>query len=144
MNIIQKLKTFCTGNLLCIYYPILTLLIIIYYFDNRSELTEEEYLKELQKINYNNIYEAENAYNQIEYNMNTYIKQKNGFRINKTQYEKEFINTQLSSNEKKLFQLYKKQNINSTIFKLIIFGYLVVPLIVNILNNGSIPLRFII
>jgi|Laugresu1bdmlbsd_1035121.scaffolds.fasta_scaffold17137_2 hypothetical protein len=144
MNIIQKLKTFCTGNLLCIYYPILTLLIIIYYFNNRSELTEEEYLKELQKINYNNIYEAENAYNQIEYNMNTYIKQKNGFRINKTQYEKEFINTQLSSNEKKLFQLYKKQNINSTIFKLIIFGYLVVPLIVNILNNGSIPLRFII
>lgn len=144
MNIIQKLKTFCTGNLLCIYYPILTLLIIIYYFDNRSELTEEEYLKELQKINYNNIYEAENAYNQIEYNMNTYIKQKNGFRINKTQYEKEFINTQLSSNEKKLFQLYKKQNINSTIFKLIIFGYLAVPLIVNILNNGSIPLRFII
>jgi hypothetical protein len=119
-------------------------LIIIYYFNNRSELTEEEYLKELQKINYNNIYEAENAYNQIEYNMNTYIKQKNGFRINKTQYEKEFINTQLSSNEKKLFQLYKKQNINSTIFKLIIFGYLVVPLIVNILNNGSIPLRFII
>lgn len=144
MNIIQKLKTFCTGNLLCIYYPILTLLIIIYYFVNRSELTEEEYLKELQKINYNNIYEAENAYNQIEYNMNAYIKQKNGFRINKTQYEKEFINTQLSSNEKKLLQLYKKQNINSTIFKLIIFGYLVVPLIVNILNNGSIPLRFII
>lgn len=144
MNIIQKLKTFCTGNLLCIYYPILTLLIIIYYFDNRSELTEEEYLKELQKINYNNIYEAENAYNQIEYNMNTYITQKNGFRINKTQYEKEFINTQLSSNEKKLLQLYKQQNINSTIFKLIIFGYLVVPLIVNILNNGSIPLRFII
>ena len=144
MNIIQKLKTFCTGNLLCIYYPILTLLIIIYYFNNRSELTEEEYLKELQKINYNNIYEAENAYNQIEYNMNTYIKQKNGFRINKTQYEKEFNNTQLSSNEKKLFHLYKKQNINSTIFKLIIFGYLVVPLIVNILNNGSIPLRFII
>lgn len=109
MNIIQKLKTFCTGNLLCIYYPILTLLIIIYYFDNRSELTEEEYLKELQKINYNNIYEAENAYNQIEYNMNTYIKQKNGFRINKTQYEKEFINTQLSSNEKNYFNYIKNR-----------------------------------
>lgn len=109
---------------LCVYIiwcVIWTVLLIIYYFYNKSNLTDDEYKTELQKLGYSNIEDAKLRYKQLQNEINVYAN--SNVKMNCNNYltsntirncninreielnnlKKEYKDTKLNDNDKKTF-----------------------------------------
>ena len=134
------------------WFIIVTIFLIIYYFSNRSNLTDIEYIDELKKLGYKDNKEAYSHYKQIQNDINNYANSKAKICYNiyskydkkKCNYErdveldnlrKEYIDTKLNDNKRKLISLYKKQNITSEIILYGLIGYIGIPLATVIIVN---------
>lgn len=135
---------------LCFYFAwcaLVTLFLIVYNGLYGSSLTNDQYLSELQKINYKDIDEANARYNEIQNNAlkyaNTQVHDDCSYiwnhnsrqlcnaernrKINK--FKNDYLDTQITSNEKKLIQLYESQNINLKLKNFALWGYFGIPII---------------
>ncbi len=133
----------CTYIGWCIF---VTFVLIFIWFINRNNLSDDEYIKELEKIGYKNKIEAESRYKQIQNDINNYANSKvtktcynisSKYERNKcnnditTEIEKfkaDYKKNKLNDNERKLLSLYKKQNITSEIIQYAAIGYIGIPL----------------
>ena len=140
----------------CIYFwwcVIVTICLILYYASNRSYLNKDEYINELKKLNYNDEASAEKKYQQIQNEMTQYINSKVTINCNniygkynrrscnselsyqKQKFQKEYLETKLTEDDKQLINLYEGQHINLEIAKYAFGGYIVIPLIVLVCIN---------
>ena len=153
----NNIYIYCNKNPgLCIYIGwciIVTFYLIIYYFSNRNNLTDDEYIEEFKKLGYKDIKEAESRYKQIQNDINNYANSKvtkicyniySKSEKNKcnddrnTEIEKfkaDYKINKLNDNERELLSLYKKQNIYSDIGMIAVIGYIGIPLATIIIAN---------
>lgn len=82
----------CTYIGWCIF---VTFVLIFIWFINRSNLSDDEYIKELEKIGYKNKIEAESRYKQIQNDINNYA------------------NSKVTTNCSNIYRKYAKRNSNS-------------------------------
>ena len=141
---------------LCIYIGwciIVTIFLSVYWYINRSNLSDDEYIKELKKLGYKDIKEAESSYKQIQNDINNYANSKvtidcsniygnyakrncnskKNLEIEK--FKADYKKNKLNDNERKLLSLYKKQNIYSDIVMYAGIGYVGIPLAILIIYH---------
>lgn len=145
-------ESFCNNHPnVCFYIGwcvFISICLIIYYLVNKG-LSDEEYIIELKKINYNDKESAELKYKQIQSDIENYALSKitincNSIYYSRSQYracqslinnekdkfKQEYKKTKLTSNEQLLIKLYEKQHINNKITQYALTGYIIIPTII--------------
>jgi hypothetical protein len=151
------MANFCDKNLgWCIYFwwcVVVTLWLILYYTNNRSDLNNDEYINELKKLNYIDEKDAEKKYQQIQNEMTQYINSKVTINCNniygsygrrscnreldyqKQKFKQEYLEAKLTQDDKQLINLYEREHLNLKIAKYAFSGYIAIPLIFLVIVN---------